>query len=80
MLTYEEEKQYRLADPDRVYTIEITWDNNTRTISWPYTRYEAEEIMEDMIPKVGSYVPDRGATLLVLQLLREHTVIDEWEC
>lgn len=78
-MNYEEEKQLRIDDPTRTYTIETVWDDSTRAISWPYSEEEADELMNGLIPQVGSYVQDRGATLLQLQMVNSGIVIDYWE-
>lgn len=76
---YEVEREIRFNDPDRNYVIETVWNDGIRYRSWPYTEYEAYEMMDYLYPVVGSYVPDRGATLLSAQMLHNGVVVNEIE-
>lgn len=76
---YEVEREIRFNDPDRTYLIETVWNDGIRNRSWPYTKYEAYEMMDRLYPLVGSFVPDRDATLLAAQMLHNGVVVDEIE-
>lgn len=76
---YEVEREIRFNDPDRTYLIETVWNDGIRNRSWPYTEYEAYEMMDYLYPLVGSYIPDRNATLLAAQMLHNGVVVNEIE-
>lgn len=78
-MTYEEEKQLRIDDPTRTYTIETVWNDGLRRISWPYSREEAEEEYDPLTRRIGTYNGDMHATLTHVAMLKDGVIVDEWE-